>query len=159
MVNKKVLAVALFTTIFSGNAVRASPIIPGGTAEANLPSENTWGFDYWVFMEIYIPSLPRDLIAVDEEIEGDEIPVLRFDANEGWTHFLDEEGSQIWFYETPVPEGETFTPLFSEWIVTDFHIRNGMSGSTPAEEIEDLMNQNEVKRYCMQSEGISVNDV
>ena len=63
--------------------------------EANLPDKNTWGFDSWVFMVVKIPTITRDSVILDEEIEGDEIPVLQFIPNDGWTHLLDEEGSQI----------------------------------------------------------------
>ena len=70
-------------------------------------------------------------IRANEEIEGEEIPVLQFSPNDGWTHILDEDGAQVWFYENVVPEGGSFTPLFSEWTMTNFRIANNMSGLTP----------------------------
>ena len=152
-----VITAALLTTT-PVSAATASTIIPAGAVEADLPRFNTWGFDSWVFMEVRIPTVGREKVLLDEEIDGEEIPVLQFVPNDGWTHLLDEDGAQVWFYEEVVPDGASFTPLFSEWIMTNFHIHNGFSGSSPAEELEALMNQNVVKRYSIQSEGFTNND-
>ena len=86
-------------------------------------------------------------------MEGEEIPVLQFEPNEGWPHLLDEDEAQIWFYEEPVKEGESFEPLFDEWTITNFRIHNNMSGETTAEELDLLMNQNEIERHFIQSQG------
>ena len=147
------VAVLLTSILAATTPVTASTIAPAGAVEADLPDKNTWGFDSWVFMEVRIPTIARDAVILDEEFEGEEIPVLQFVPNDGWTHLLDEDGAQVWFYEEVVPDGASFTPLFSEWTMTNFRIANNMSGETTSEELEALMNQNEVKRYCIQSEG------
>ena len=70
------LVVIMATTPVS--AATASTITPAGAVEADLPRVNTWGFDSWVFMEVKIPTFEREKVILDEEIEGDEIPVLQF---------------------------------------------------------------------------------
>ena len=149
---RKTIAV-ITAALLATTSATASTIVPAGVVEADLPDKNTWDFDSWVFMEVKIPTIARDAVILDEEIEGEEIPVLQFIPNDGWTHLLDEEGAQIWFYEDVVPDGASFTPLFSNWTMTNFHIHNGFSGETSSDELEALMNQNEVKRYCIQSDG------
>ena len=132
---RKVIAVitaALLTT----TPVSAETIVPAGAVEADLPDKYTWGFDSWVFMEVKIPTISKDKVRLDEEIEGEEIPVLQFVHNDGWTHLLDEDGAQVWFYEEVVPDGASFTPLFSNWTMTNFRIANNMSGETTSEELE-----------------------
>lgn len=133
--------------------------VPGGASSLALPNSNSWGFDSWLFFEVSIPTLPADTVELDEQMEGDHIPVLTFTPNEGWTRIEEKTDggvwTSVWFYSTPVDADQPFTPLFDEWVLTNFRIHSGICGSHTYEEIIAAANAASVTRYSLQSAGIS----
>ena len=129
--------------------------VPGGASSLDLPKANSWGFNSYVFMEVSIPTFPADTVELDEPMECDHIPVLTFTPNEGWTRIEETtEGGvwrTVWFYSAPVASGAGFPPLFDEWTLTNFRVRNGICGEHTYDEIIEAANSAQVKRYSLQA--------
>ena len=135
--------------------VEPQAAVPGGASSLDLPNSNSWGYDSWLFFEVSIPVFDRSEVELDEPMDGDQIPVLTFTPNEGWTRIEQNEAdgvlTTVWFYSTPVSAGVSFSPLFNEWTLTNFHIRNGICGSHTYSEIIDAANKAVVHRYSLQA--------
>ena len=133
--------------------------VPGGASSLDLPTTNFWGFDSWLFFEISVPVFDRDEVELDDPMEGDHIPVLTFNPNEGWELIEENEAdgvlTTVWFYSTPVAADAAFSPLFDEWTLTNFRVRNGQCGSHTYSEIVAAANEARVTRYSLQADGIS----
>jgi hypothetical protein len=102
----------------------------------------------------------RDEVELDEQMEGKQIPVLTFTPNEGWTRIEEKTDggvwNTVWFYSFPVvASGTAFPPLFDEWTLTNFRVRNGICGKHTYSEIIDAANSALVTRYSLQADGIS----
>ena len=137
-------------------------IVPGGTACAGFPITNTWGFDSWLFMEVSIPTFNASEIVLEPGEEyGPHVPVLTFTPNPGWTRIEDIKGNgvwtSVWLYSEPVDANQPFTPLFDDWTMTNFRVRNGQCGVHTYTEIIASANRATVKRYSLQADGISGN--
>lgn len=133
--------------------------VPGGASSLNLPTSNSWGYDSWIFFEVSIPVFNRDEVELDEQMDGNQIPVLTFTPNEGWTRIEENEAdgvlTTVWFYSTPVDADQPFLPLFDEWTLTNFRVRNGICGSHTYSEIIEAANKAVVHRYSLQADGIN----
>ena len=130
-------------------------MLPGDESSLNLPTSNSWGYDSWLFFEVSIPTLPADTVELDEQMEGNQIPVLTFTPNPGWTRIEETTEGGVWhtvyFYSTPVDADQPFTPLFDEWTLTNFRVRNGICGSHTYSEIIEAANEARVTRYSLQA--------
>ena len=129
--------------------------VPGGASSLDLPTANSWGFDSWLFFEVSIPVFDRSEVELDEQMDGNQIPVLTFTPNEGWTKIEQNEAdgvlTTVWFYRTPVGADQPFLPLFDEWTLTNFRVRNGQCGEKSYAEIIEAANRAEVTRYSLQA--------
>ena len=129
--------------------------VPGGASSLDLPNSNSWGYDSYVFMEVAIPVFNRNEVELDEQMDGEQIPVLTFTPNPGWTKIEQNEAdgvlTTVWFYSTPVDADQPFTPLFDEWTLTNFRVRNGICGSHTYSEIIEAANEARVTRYSLQA--------
>ena len=135
-------------------------VTPGGTAEADLPESNTWGFNSHLFLVSRIPCFPVDEVELEPDVvAGEYVPVLTFDPNEGWEIVEEklEDGllTTVWFYNTPVNDGVHYTPLFDSWTLTNFKVHSGICGSHTYSEIIDAVNSAGLERFSLQSDGIS----
>ena len=91
-------------------------------------------------------------------MDGNQIPVLTFTPNEGWTRIEENEGdvlTTVWFYSTPVNADQPFSPLFDEWTLTNFRVRNGICGEHTYDEIIGAANEARVTRYSLQTDEIN----
>ena len=133
--------------------------VPGGASSLDLPTSNSWGFDSYIFFEVSILVFDRSEVELDKQMDGDHIPVLTFTPNPGWGLIEENEAdgvlTTVWFYSTPVDADQPFSPLFDEWTLTNFRVRNGICGSHTYSEIIDAANAARVTRYSLQAEGIS----
>lgn len=136
-------------------------VVPGEETSAELPSVSDWGFNSWTFLVSRIPCFPADEVELepDVQVSGDWVPVLTFEPNEGW-EVVEETLSDgilttVYFYSTPIAEGEQFTPLFDSWSMTNFKVHSGVCGSHTYSEIIDAVNSAGLERYSLQSDGIS----
>lgn len=147
------------TSSYTASFKVAQAVLPGDESSPNLPNSNTWGYDSYIFFEVSIPTFPASAVELDEPIEGDHIPVLTFTPNEGWTRIEEKtEGGvwhTVWFYSSPVASGTAFPPLFGEWTLTNFRVRNGICGEHTYDEIIEAANRALVTRYSLQADGIS----
>lgn len=129
--------------------------LPGDESSLSLPTSNSWGYDSYLFFEVSIPVFSRDEVELDEPMEGDQIPVLTFTPNLGWTRIEEKtEGGvwrTVWFYSSPVNTDQPFPPLFDEWTLTNFRVRNGICGEHTYSEIIEAANSALVKRYSLQA--------
>lgn len=143
------------TSSYTASFKVAQAVLPGDESSLDLPKANSWGFDSYVFFEVSIPVFNRNEIDLDEQMEGDHIPVLTFTPNEGWTRIEENEAdgvlTTVWFYTTPVDAGQPFTPLFDEWTLTNFRVRNGICGEHTYDEIIEAANEARVTRYSLQA--------
>ena len=136
-------------------------VTPGGTAEADLPESNTWGFNSHLFLVSRIPCFPVDEVELepDVQVSGDWVPVLTFDPTPGW-EVVEETLSDgilttVYFYSEPIPADSTYTPLFDSWSMTNFKVHSGICGQHTYSEIIDAVNSAGLERYSLQSDGIS----
>ena len=143
------------TSCYTASFKVAQTALPGDESSLDLPKANSWGYDSYIFFEVSIPVFSRDEVELDEPMEGDQIPVLTFMPNEGWTRI--EENTEggvwrtVWFYSFPVASGAGFPPLFDEWTLTNFRVRNGICGEHTYSEIIEAANRAQVKRYSLQA--------
>ena len=143
------------TSSYTASFRIAQTTLPGDESSLDLPTSNSWGYDSYVFMEVSIPTFPASAVELDEQMDGDQIPVLTFTPNEGWTRI--EETTEagvwhtVWFYSSPVASGTAFPPLFDEWTLTNFRVRNGICGEHTYSEIIEAANSALVKRYSLQA--------
>ena len=103
-------------------------VVPGEETSAELPSVSDWGFNSWTFLVSRIPCFPTSEVELEADVQptGDWVPVLTFEPNEGW-EVVEETLSDgvlttVYFYSTPIAEGEQFTPLFDSWSMTNFKV-------------------------------------
>lgn len=135
-------------------------VTPGGSTTADLPEVNDWGFNSHLFIVSRIPCFLVDEVELEPDVEaGDWVPVLTFDPNPGW-EVVEETLSDgvlttVYFYSTPIAEGEQFTPLFDSWSMTNFKVHSGVCGSHTYSEIIDAVNSAGLERFSLQSDGIS----
>ncbi len=135
-------------------------VTPGGSTTADLPEVNDWGFNSHLFIVSRIPCFLVDEVELEPDVEaGDWVPVLTFDPNPGW-EVVEESLSDgilttVYFYSTPIAEGEQFTPLFDSWSMTNFKVHDGICGSYTYAEIIDAVNSAGLERFSLQSDGIS----
>lgn len=135
-------------------------VTPGGSTTADLPEVNDWGFNSHLFLVSRIPCFLVDEVELEPDVEaGDWVPVLTFDPNEGW-EIVEETLSDgilttVYFFSEPIPSGSTYTPLFDSWSMTNFKVHSGVCGSYTYAEIIDAVNNSFLKRYSLQSDGIS----
>ena len=135
-------------------------VTPGGTAEADLPESNTWGFNSHLFLVSRIPCFPVDEVELEPDVvAGEYVPVLTFEPNEGW-EVVEETLSDgilttVYFYSEPIPADSTYTPLFDSWSMTNFKVHSGICGQHTYSEIIDAVNSAGLERYSLQSDGIS----
>lgn len=115
----------------------------------------------WLFICVSVPCYPATEVELepDVQVSGEYIPVLTFDPNPGWEVVEEtmEDGllTTVYYYDTPVPVGEQYTPLFLEWEMTNFRVHNGICGEHTYKEITDVVNSSGLERYSLQSDGIS----
>lgn len=151
------IATSSYTAAFK--VVEAQAAVPGGASSLNLPTSNSWGYDSWLFFKVSIPVFDRSEVELDEQMDGNQIPVLTFTPNEGWTKIEEKEVdgvlTTVLFYSTPVDADQPFLPLFDEWTLTNFRVRNGICGSHTYSEIIEAANKAVVHRYSLQADGIS----
>ena len=136
-------------------------VTPGGSTTADLPEVNDWGFNSHLFIVSRIPCFLVDEVELepDVQVSGEYVPVLTFDPNPGW-EVVEESLSDgvlttVYFYSTPIAEGEQFTPLFDSWSMTNFKVHSGVCGSHTYSEIIDAVNSAGLERFSLQSDGIS----
>ncbi len=135
-------------------------VAPGGETSAELPSVSDWGFNSWTFLVSRIPCFPTNDVELEPDVvAGEYVPVLTFEPNEGW-EVVEETLSDgilttVYFYSTPIAEGEQFTPLFDSWSMTNFKVHDGICGSYTYAEIIDAVNSAGLERFSLQSDGIS----
>ena len=136
-------------------------VVPGEETSAELPSVSDWGFNSWTFLVSRIPCFLADEVELepDVQVSGDWVPVLTFEPNEGW-EVVEESLSDgvlttVYFYSTPIAEGEQFTPLFDSWTLTNFKVHSGVCGSHTYSEITEAVNSAGLERFSLQSDGIS----
>lgn len=136
-------------------------VMPGEETSAELPSVSDWGFNSWTFLVSRIPCFPADEVELVADVQptGDRVPVLTFEPNEGW-EVVEESLSDgvlttVYFYSTPIAEGEQFTPLFDSWSMTNFKVHSGICGSHTYSEIIEKVNEAGLERYSLQSDGIT----
>ena len=136
-------------------------VVPGEETSAELPSVSDWGFNSWTFLVSRIPCFPTSEVELEADVQptGDWVPVLTFEPNEGW-EVVEETLSDgvlttVYFYSTPIAEGEQFTPLFDSWSMTNFKVHDGICGSHTYAEIIEAVNSSGLERYSLQSDGIS----
>ena len=136
-------------------------VAPGGKASAELPSVSDWGFNSWTFLVSHIPCFSTNEVELepDVQVSGDWVPILTFDPNAGW-EVVEETLSDgilttVYFYSTPIAEGEQFTPLFDSWSMTNFKVHSGICGSHTYAEIIEAVNSAGLERFSLQSDGIS----
>lgn len=136
-------------------------VVPGEETSAELPSVSDWGFNSWTFLVSRIPCFLVDEVELepDVQVSGEYVPVLTFDPNPGW-EVVEESLSDgvlttVYFYSTPIAEGEQFTPLFDSWTLTNFKVHSGICGQHTYSEITEAVNSSSLKRYSLQSDGIS----
>lgn len=143
------------TSCYTASFKVAQTALPGGASSLDLPTSNSWGYDSYVFMEVSMPTFPASAVELDEPMEGDHIPVLTFTPNEGWTRIEEKTEAgvwhTVWFYSFPVASGAGFPPLFDEWTLTNFRVRNGICGEHTYDEIIEAANSAQVKRYSLQA--------
>ena len=143
------------TSSYTASFRVAQTTLPGDESSLNLPNSNSWGYDSYVFMEVSIPTFPASAVELDEPMEGNHIPVLTFTPNEAWTRIEENEAdgvlTTVWFYSTPVDVGQPFTPLFDEWTLINFRVRNGICGEHTYSEIIEAANEARVTRYSLQA--------
>ena len=147
------------TSTYTASFKVAQTVLPGDASSLDFPTANSWGFNSYFFFEVSIPTFPADTVELDEQMEGDQIPVLTFTPNEGWTRI--EENTEcgvwktVWFYSFPVASGDTFLPLFDEWRLTNFRVVNGVCGEHTYSEIIEAANEASITHYRLQADGIS----
>ena len=136
-------------------------VTPGGSTTADLPEVNDWGFNSHLFIVSRIPCFLVDEVELepDVQVSGEYVPVLTFDPNPGW-EVVEESLSDgvlttVYFYSTPIAEGEQFTPLFDSWSMTNFKVHSGVCGQHTYSEIIDAVNSSSLERYSLHSDGIS----
>lgn len=136
-------------------------VAPGEETSAELPSVSDWGFNSWTFLVSRIPCFPTSEVELepDVQVSGDWVPVLTFEPNEGW-EVVEESLSDgvlttVYFYSTPIAEGEQFTPLFDSWSMTNFKVHSGICGQHTYSEITEAVNNSSLERFSLQSDGIS----
>ena len=136
-------------------------VVPGEETSAELPSVSDWGFNSWTFLVSRIPCFPTYEVELEADVQptGDWVPVLTFDPNPGWEvveeRLSDGVLTTVYFYSTPIAEGEQFTPLFDSWSMTNFKVHSGVCGSHTYSEIIDAVNSAGLERFSLQSYGIS----
>jgi len=136
-------------------------VVPGEETSGDLPEVNDWGFNSHLFIVSRIPCFPTNDVELepDVQVSGDWVPVLTFDPNPGWEvveeDLTDGVLTTVYFYNTPIAEGEQFTPLFDSWSMTNFKVHSGVCGSHTYSEIIDAVNSAGLERYSLQSDGIS----
>lgn len=136
-------------------------VVPGEETSAELPSVSDWGFNSWTFLVSRIPCFPTNDVELepDVQVSGEYVPVLSFEMNDGW-EVVEETLSDgvlttVYFYSTPIAEGEQFTPLFDSWSMTNFKVHSGVCGQHTYSEITEAVNSSSLERYSLQSDGIS----
>lgn len=150
---------SVYTATFSV-AEEEKIITPGGTTSADLPEINSWGFDSWIFLRVSVPVYPADEVELEPgEVAGEWIPILTFNAGEGW-EVVEKELTEcmlttVWFYTTTVAHNQHFTPLIEDWCMTNFRVRNGICGDHTYTEITERLNETMVERFSLQADGIS----
>ena len=136
-------------------------VTPGGEASAELPTVSTWGFNSWTFLVSRIPCFSTNEVELEADVQptGDWVPILTFEPNEGWEvveeDLTDGALTTVYFYSTPIAEGEQFTPLSDSWSMTNFKVHSGICGSHTYAEIIDAVNASGLERFSLQSDGIS----
>lgn len=135
-------------------------ITPGGEASADLPEVNDWGFNSHLFLVSRIPCFPTSEVELEPDVvAGEYVPVLTFDPNPEWVKVTEEleDGvlTTVYFYTSPVGEGEQYTPLFDSWTLTNFKVRNGVCGLHSYSEIIEKVNEAGLERFSLQSDNIS----
>jgi hypothetical protein len=134
-------------------------ISPGGDVAAARPEVNTWAFDSWVFMDVSIPTFAASEVEPEADVvAGDWVPVLTFGPSPSWTLVQEDYGSvwrSVWMYNSPVNDGQQFTPLFYSWHMTNFRVRSGQCGQHSYKEIAEAINSATVQRYSLQEDRIS----
>ena len=135
-------------------------VTPGGSTTADLPEVNDWGFNSHLFLVSRIPCFKTSEVELEPDVvAGEYVPVLTFEPNEGW-EVVEESLSDgvlttVYFYSTPIAEGEQFTPLFDSWSMTNFKVHSGVCGSHTYAEIIDAVNSAGLERFSLQSDNIS----
>lgn len=136
-------------------------VTPGVSTTADLPEVNDWGFNSHLFIVSRIPCFPTSEVELEPDVQptGDWVPVLTFEPNPGW-EVVEETLSDgvlttVYFYSTPIAEGEQFTPLFDSWSMTNFKVHSGVCGQHTYSEIIDAVNSSSLERFSLQSDGIS----
>ena len=152
-------AASTYTVTFH-TAPKERSVAPGEETSAELPSVSDWGFNSWTFLVSRIPCFPTSEVELEPDVvAGEYVPVLSFETNEGW-EVVEETLSDgvlttVYFYSTPIAEGEQFTPLFDSWSMTNFKVHSGICGSHTYAEIIEKVNEAGLEHYSLQSDGIS----